>query len=173
MSLLQRAYVQPSTERSPATDGSSGTAYLGPLKTRASYRTVEAPDVVLEALAWHIKHIGTGPDGLLFVTPLKSVPIRDQTFDSTWHAMRRQTDVRQDVTSHDLRHHYASVLISAGCSVPVVQRAMGHATPMETLNTYTHWWPQDKGRTRSIVEAAHRRRTRDDRVDDPADSSRT
>jgi Phage integrase family len=36
------------------------------------------------------------------------------------------------VTFHALRHHYASLLIGAGCSVKAVQEALGHATAAET-----------------------------------------
>ena len=48
-----------------------------------------------------------------------------------------------DATSHDLRHHAASLLISKGCSVKAVQSFLGHATAVETLDTYGHLWPDD------------------------------
>jgi integrase len=51
-------------------------------------------------------------------------------------------------TLHDLRHFYASGLIAAGCDVVTVQRALGHATPSTTLNTYSHLWPTAEDRTR-------------------------
>jgi integrase len=60
------------------------------------------------------------------------------------------------VTFHALRHHYASLLIGAGCSVKAVQEALGHATAAETLDTYSHRWPADEDRTRDAVDAAHR-----------------
>jgi integrase len=61
-----------------------------------------------------------------------------------------------DVTFHDLRHHYASVLIAAGCSVVAVQRALGHANASETLDVYSHLFPSDEDRIRDAVEAASR-----------------
>ena len=57
-------------------------------------------------------------------------------------------------TSHDLRHHYASLLIAAGCSVKSVQERLGHASAVETLQTYAHLWPDDEDRTRAAVERA-------------------
>jgi len=42
---------------------------------------------------------------------------------------------------HDLRHFYASLLIRHGESVKVVQARLGHATAAETLDTYSHLWP--------------------------------
>lgn len=49
----------------------------------------------------------------------------------------------RSVTMHDLRHGYASMLVSAGVSIQVVQRLMGHATIQMTLNTYSHLLPGD------------------------------
>lgn len=61
-------------------------------------------------------------------------------------------------TPHDLRHHYASILIDGGESVKVVQERLGHAsateTETETLDTYSHLWPSSDERTRTVVERA-------------------
>jgi len=39
---------------------------------------------------------------------------------------------------HDLRHSYATWLVSDGLPVNVVQRVMGHVRASTTLNLYTH-----------------------------------
>ena len=39
---------------------------------------------------------------------------------------------------HDLRHAYATWLISDGLPVNVVQRVMGHASVSTTLNLFVH-----------------------------------
>ena len=57
------------------------------------------------------------------------------------------------MTCHDLRHFYASLLIHHGESVKVVQMRLGHTSAMETLNTYTHLWPDSDDRTREAVES--------------------
>lgn len=57
-------------------------------------------------------------------------------------------------TPHELRHHYASVLIDGGGSVKVVQERLGHASATETLDTYPHLWPSSDERTRTVVERA-------------------
>lgn len=49
---------------------------------------------------------------------------------------------------HDLRHFYASGLIAAGCDVVTVQRALGHAKPSTTLETYSHLWSSAEDKTR-------------------------
>ena len=53
---------------------------------------------------------------------------------------------------HDLRHHYASVLLSAGVSVKAVQTNLGHASATVTLNVYGHFMPDDEDRTRAAVD---------------------
>ncbi len=59
-----------------------------------------------------------------------------------------------DATSHDLRHHAASLLISAGCSVKAVSSFLGHARAAETLDIYAHLWPNDDDRMRQAIEQA-------------------
>jgi integrase len=68
-----------------------------------------------------------------------------------WRATARQAGV--EVRFHDLRHFYASALIRAGLSVKVVQARLGHASAVETLNVYSHLWPDDEDRTRQAVDA--------------------
>ena len=54
---------------------------------------------------------------------------------------------------HELRHFYASLLIRHGESVKTVQARLGHASASETLDTYSHLWPDSDDRTRAAVEA--------------------
>ncbi len=42
---------------------------------------------------------------------------------------------------HDLRHFYASALISAGLNPKVIQARLGHAAIAETMDTYGHLFP--------------------------------
>ena len=53
---------------------------------------------------------------------------------------------------HDLRHFYATALIRSGESVKTVQAALGHASAVETLETYTGLWPDAEQRTRDAVD---------------------
>ena len=45
------------------------------------------------------------------------------------------------IRMHDLRHSYASILISAGVSAAYVQQQLGHASIKLTVDTYTHLIP--------------------------------
>ena len=48
-----------------------------------------------------------------------------------------------ELRPHDLRHTAASLAISGGASVKVVQRQLGHSSPAVTLNTYTGLFNDD------------------------------
>ena len=56
-------------------------------------------------------------------------------------------------TFHDLRHFYASLLIRHGESVKVVQARLGHSSAAETLDTYSHLWPDSEDQTRNAIAA--------------------
>jgi len=126
--------------------------YLGPPKTTASRRTVPLPDVVLEALSLHMARYPLGPWGLLF-TNSQGAPINRRRFNGLWRRTADSVGISEDRTFHDLRHFYASLLISKGLSVKVVQARLGHASAMETLDTYSHLWPDDEDLTRSAIDA--------------------
>ena len=127
---------------------------LTPPKTQASYRTVPAPNIVLETLAAHLAKYPATEGGLIF-TNANGDPIRHNRFSDMWRATvaKAKLEPARDTTRpHDLRHHYASLLIHHGESVKVVQDRLGHATAAETLNTYAHLWPDSEDRTREAVD---------------------
>jgi integrase len=53
---------------------------------------------------------------------------------------------------HDLRHYYASLLISRGLDVKVVQARLRHASAKTTLDTYGHLWPDSDDSTRAAID---------------------
>lgn len=57
---------------------------------------------------------------------------------------------------HDLRHYFASLLIRHGESVKTVQSRLGQAIAAETLDTYSHLWPDSEERTRDAVDSVLR-----------------
>jgi site-specific recombinase XerD len=55
------------------------------------------------------------------------------------------------VRLHDLRHGFASMLVSAGTNVRVVSDLLGHATVGFTLTVYTH--PNEEEASAAMAEA--------------------
>lgn len=116
-----------------------------PPKTPLSRRVLPMPTVVSEALARHIEVYGTQPDDRLFALT----------------AVRYQEVIRKTAaaaglkaTTHDLRHHYASVLLEAGESVVSVAERLGHDGAKLVLSTYGHLIPGGEERTRTAIDSA-------------------
>jgi integrase len=58
------------------------------------------------------------------------------------------------VRFHDLRHTFASTLLSNGVSIAAVSGWLGHASPTVTLSTYAHMMPVDEDRARRVIATA-------------------
>jgi integrase len=54
----------------------------------------------------------------------------------TWDAVRKAAGI-EDVHLHDLRHSFASILVSSGASLPLIGALLGHSNPTTTAR-YAH-----------------------------------
>ena len=146
--FLRRAIT---IDRQAVTPGRNSDVRFGPVKTPASNQTIPLPSTVGEMLAAHLAEFGEGPDRLVFTTREGRMIGRQ-----TWHAAfsAAADRVKIDASSHDLRHHAASLLIAAACSPRAVASFLGHKNATETLNTYAHLWPSDEGRIVTAIDDA-------------------
>lgn len=64
----------------------------------------------------------------------------------------RAAELPADTTSHDLRHHFAS--LAAGESVVAVAQWLGHENATLVLTTYGHLMPNSEDRMRKAIDAA-------------------
>jgi integrase len=126
---------------------------FGPPKTEASVRTIPLPRVVVAALNDHIAKYGVEDGDLMFT--LGGKPITRQTFGHAWRPAASIAKLTEATGTgvHSLRHYYASLLIRYGESVKTVQDRLGHASAAETLDTYSHLWPDSDDRTRDAVDS--------------------
>lgn len=74
--------------------------------------------------------------------------------DRAIRAARTVAGMPEGFRFHDLRHYFASLLISAGADVKIVQARLRHASATTTLNTYAHLWPDTEESTRAAIGAA-------------------
>lgn len=127
---------------------------FGPPKTSSSDRVVPLPQVVVDALAAHIAQHSPGPDGLLFTSgpPSALRALNRNMVTKAFAEAAAAADAPAGTRLHDLRHYYASLLIRHGESVKVVQARLGHASARETLDTYSHLWPDSEDLTRAAVD---------------------
>jgi integrase len=106
---------------------------LGPAKTDRSMRLVDmVPTVRQELLALPSRTKGglvfPGADGGMFSR---------SNMKRAWHRTIKATGVRR-IRPYDLRHTFASLLITAGKNPLYIARQMGHYSAGFTLDTYGH-----------------------------------
>jgi integrase len=138
-------------DRQLATRPGRGRTEFGPTKTPASNRTIPLPQVVVDALAVHLRDHPAGETGLVFT--LGGAPITRYAFGHLWRPIANEVGIETGTGMHALRHYYASLLIRFGESVKTVQVRLGHASASETLDTYSHLWPDSADRTRAAIDS--------------------
>jgi integrase len=74
-------------------------------------------------------------DDAVYLFPARFTPHR-LDIDDAWAALRNAADLG-DLRLHDLRHTFASLLVSSGQSLPLIGSLLGHATPV-TTHRYAH-----------------------------------
>lgn len=132
----------------------SGSKIRSEPKTPRSRRTIPAPQVVLGVLAEHLGRWPAGVDGSIFTTTL-GTPLGQMYYGyQLFRAAVVRAGLPHGTTSHDLRHHFASVLLAAGESVVAVGERLGHEDASLVLSTYGHLMADNEDRTRRAVDAA-------------------
>lgn len=130
--------------------------YFDELKTGAGLRILPLTKRVVDLLAAYIERhpvptAGPGA-GLIFTMPAAGL-IGESTIDYALKAICRRAGA-EPRHWHELRHHYASVLIAGGENPKVVQKRLGHKDVMTTLRTYSHLFAEAEERTRDVLDAA-------------------
>lgn len=132
----------------------NGKHILGSVKSHES-RVVAYPDFLDAELA--AVCAARGKDDRLWVSAdggfLRPGNSRDGWFQA---AVKRCMTLDPDmarITPHDLRHAAASLAISAGANVKVIQRMLGHKSAKVTLDTYAALFPDDLGTVTQALSA--------------------
>ncbi|WP_329348412.1 site-specific integrase [Streptomyces sp. NBC_01261] len=152
-------------------------SYLSTPKSFHSVRTVRLYPLAVQAIRAHLERFPIAPVVIQDRTdPRKPVerkanfvfrtsngqPYRSNNWDARWKYIVKQANAQLETSGselrvpegaslHSLRDFYASVLIAHGESIKVVQRALGHAKPSTTLDTYVHLWEAAEDTTRDAV----------------------
>ena len=136
---------------------SKGVPQLGPPKTASSVRTIPVADSLIAELNRHMiehKPVEIEDGASLLFSNRDGRPLRRNTLGDAWDRLRKKLDLPAEARGwHSLRHTYASWLIEDGLSVRTVQARLGHASATETLEVYSHLWPDSDDDTRAAIEA--------------------
>ena len=132
--------------------------FVGTLKCNKN-RTVVLPAFVIDALAQTAE--GKGRDELLWPSAdgrlSRAPPAASESWLSGAVARCQKADPTfPRVTAHALRHTAASLAISAGANVKVVQRMLGHANAAMTLDVYADLFESDLDAVAERLETALR-----------------
>jgi len=126
-----------------------GSRLSGPLRRSNFRRRIWLPSLVRAGLLGRVEHLGehkyraTWPDRTGIEWTAEFTTEREAI---AYVAARAKGGLR----FHDLRHSYATWLITEGVPVNVVQRVMGHQQASTTLNRYTHAPGDYQDRVRSV-----------------------
>ena len=118
-------------------------------KTSASQRVIPLPAFGADAASAHLAAYGPAEGGFLF-SGESGLPLHPRTFYA--HFERAARAVGMQVTSHHLRHTYASVLLAAGESVAAVADRLGHENSVRVLRTYGHLLKGREEHTRQAID---------------------
>ncbi|GAC1444900.1 MAG: hypothetical protein NVSMB55_22870 [Mycobacteriales bacterium] len=119
-------------------------------KTPTSRRTLPLPQMTADAQAAHPPQ----SDGSIFYTR-QGKPDRHDYYGTTiFKEAMKEAGLPPGTTSHDLRHHYATVLLARGESVVAASERLGHEKASLVLSTYGHLMPDSEDRTRKAVDDA-------------------
>lgn len=118
------------------------------LKTEES----KNPIPVSQDLLVELNRVPNEYGGSYFVLGAYGRPISDARLgDAFLEAREKVEGLPKGFRFHDLRHYYASVLISEGLDVKVVQRCMRHASAKTTLDVYGHMFPDKEESARAAI----------------------
>jgi integrase len=143
---MEAATVQ--VRRTLSTAMGEGFSFNAP-KTSKSRRSIRIPKLALHCLRRRrtsqleerMKNAGLWEDHDLVFTTRFGTPIaRASLITHSFKPLLRRADL-PDIRFHDLRHTCATLLLSKGVHVKLVQELLGHSTIAITLDTYSHVLP--------------------------------
>lgn len=121
-----------------------GVLNLKEPKSKSGRRQIALPAMTVEVL-WEQKrlHLASGrlATGIVFPSPEGGWIRKSNFIRRVWHPIRKAAKLPKTITFHGLRHSAASLLLSEGISVKVIQEMLGHSNVALTLNTYSHVLP--------------------------------
>ena len=132
---------------------------IGPTKNKKS-RTIRLGNKAIEALKAHresqAKDIASAnglwkdPD-LVFASTIGTLLDPSNVVSRSFKPLLRRADL-PEIRFHDLRHACATLLLSEGVPVKVVQEVLGHSSVSVTMDVYSHVLPDMQEKAASAMD---------------------
>ncbi|MFF9336825.1 tyrosine-type recombinase/integrase [Streptomyces albogriseolus] len=125
-------------------------------------RAVPVPPTIVAKVQEHVRRYGTlsveeGPNRLegdyLFSNIGRTNILMYSLVDRLWRNAKRAAGIKRRITTHWLRHFFASAGLSKGVPVTDMAEWLGHRDPRITHQTYAHVMPDAPERLRSLMDA--------------------
>ncbi|MGW1109382.1 tyrosine-type recombinase/integrase [Streptomyces sp. NPDC002540] len=125
-------------------------------------RAVPVPPTIAAKVQEHVRLYGTfrveeGPNRLegdyLFSNVGRTNILMYSLVDRLWRNAKRAAGIKRRITTHWLRHFFASAGLSKGVPVTDMAEWLGHRDPRITHQTYAHVMPDAPERLRSLLDA--------------------
>lgn len=125
------------------------------VKLRLAAHLAEFPAVPV-TLPWKAPGGRETTARLIFTSRERGALNRNYVNPHLWHPAVRAAGMTpsRETGFHQLRHHFASVLLSGGVDIKALAEYLGHADPGFTLRVYTHLMPSAGERMRAAIDAA-------------------
>lgn len=122
-----------------------------PPKNKSSNRVVQLPEPLIDILKKH-KERGKGYKGFNkdYYICGGIRPLRDSTLSKMNFRIADDAGLHH-IRIHDFRHSHASLLANNGVNILEISRRLGHSNIEQTLNTYSHFYPQEEDKALSIL----------------------
>ena len=78
-------------------------------------------------------------------------------FCATLKALNNESPQEVKIRLHDLRHTYATYLLSKGVPIKYVQEQLGHSSAKMTLDVYASYMPSVKFEALNILNNLHKK----------------
>lgn len=135
-----------------------GSDYVQTTKTESSHRTIAVPDFVMESIielldvhnSFQYKHTD------YLIQNGFGQPMTPSALTSQIYRIEERAGLPQ-VSLHDLRHTFASMLNNANVDIAMISRELGHSNINVTLGIYTHAFGNVAQSSRDIADRLNNR----------------
>lgn len=117
-------------------------------KNSTSNRKILIPDILINQLYEYLKAIPEAKQSTFLFGLTK--PLDDHTIYRRLETYCNLANVKK-IRIHDFRHSHTSLLIANGANIVLVAKRLGHKNTQQTLNTYSHLFPNSEHELIDII----------------------